>query len=116
MVDPLDADAPSCPECGWHLPAALARCAGCNYPDPLPTSLSGNDWPVVGCGGWLQGVTKLPPRLPCGVDDPAHYREQHPEIALFHRALHEAWAQQIEACARLWALPFTPNRRGGKTR
>jgi hypothetical protein len=45
MADSLDPGAPSCP-------------------DPPPASLFGNNWPVVGCGGWLQGVKKLPPRLP----------------------------------------------------
>jgi hypothetical protein len=90
MADPLDPGAPSCP-------------------NPLSAGLSGNDWPV-GCGGWLRGVKKLPPSLPCGGDDPAHYRELHPEIALVHRELHATWTQQIEACARLWALPFTPNQ------
>ena len=85
MADPLDPGAPS-------------------YPDPLPAGLSGNDWPVVGCGGWLQGVKKLPPSLPCGRENPQHYRELHPEIACVHRALHATWAQQIEALERLWTV------------
>jgi len=84
MADPLDPGAPSCP-------------------DPLPARMSGNDWPVVGSGGWLRGVQKLPPRLPCGGDDPAHYRELHPEIALVHRTLHEQWVRQIAALEQLWA-------------
>jgi len=71
--------------------------------------MADQDWPVVGCGGQLRGVKKLPPRLPCGGDDPAHYRAYHPEIAVVHRELHARWAQQIETCARLWAVLFTPN-------
>jgi hypothetical protein len=110
-----DEDAtPTCPECGWPLPAELARCAGCNYPEPIPEELSGKDWPAVGCGGRLRGLTKLPPRLSCGGDDPAHYRALHPEIALFHRELHATWTQQIEACARLWTVPFTPHQGGSR--
>jgi hypothetical protein len=82
MADPLDPGAPGCP-------------------NPIPPS---NDWPLVGCGGWLQGVKKLPPRLPCGGDDPAHYRELHPEIAWVHRALHATWTRQIEALEQLWTV------------
>ena len=58
-----------------------------------------------------QGRKKVPSRLPCGGDDPGHYRELHPEIALFHRERHATWTQQIEACARVWAVPFTPNQK-----
>jgi hypothetical protein len=83
MADPLDAGAPSCP-------------------DPLSASLSGYDWPVVGCGGWLQGVKKLSARLPCGGDNPAHYRELHPEITSAHRELHVTWARQIATLEQLW--------------
>ena len=25
-----------CPECGWLWPDGQERCAGCNYPDPIP--------------------------------------------------------------------------------
>jgi hypothetical protein len=62
-------------------------------------------WPEVGCRGWYErlGLSKIPPRLPCGGDPPAHYRDLHPEIALVHRALHATWRQQIEACERLWS-------------
>ena len=108
MADPLESDAPSCHECGWPLPAELARCAGCNYPDPIPVELSGrheaSDWPVIGCGGWMQGLKKIPPSLPCGRENPQHYREYHPEIALLHRALHDEWTRQIEALEQLWAV------------
>jgi hypothetical protein len=107
---PADEDrAPRCPECGWPLSAELPRCAGCNYPDPIPPELAGrvevgNDWPTVGCGGWLRGLKKIPPRLPCGVDDPQHYREYHPEIAAFHRPIHATWKRQIVALERLWTV------------
>jgi hypothetical protein len=84
MANPLNPEAPRCP-------------------NPPPASPSGNDWPVVGCGGWLRGVKKLPPRLPCGGDNPTHYRELHPEIAWVHRALHATGAQQIESLEQLWS-------------
>lgn len=62
-----------------------------------------NPWPDLGCGGWYEylGLKSIPPRLPCGGDDPAHYRELHPEIALVHRELHAMWKEQIETCERL---------------
>jgi len=47
---------------------------------------------------------KLPTSLRCGGDDPAHYRELHPEIALVHGTLHEEWARQIEALEQLWTV------------
>jgi hypothetical protein len=62
-------------------------------------------WPEVGCGGWYErlDLKRIPPSLPCGGDDPAHYRDRHPEIAVVHRELHAVWAAQIEACERLWS-------------
>jgi hypothetical protein len=85
MADPLDPGAASCP-------------------DPFPANVSGNNWPVIGCGGWLRGVKKLPPSVPCGRENPQHYREYHPELALFHRELHATWAQQIETLEQLWTV------------
>ncbi len=35
-----------CPECGWPLPPELARCRGCNYPDPIPAELSDRATPT----------------------------------------------------------------------
>ena len=108
MAEPLDPGSPTCPEGGWPLPAELPRCAGCNYPDPIPAELSGADeladWPLTGCGGWMRGLKKIPPSLPCGGDDPRHYREYHPEIAACHRAIHTTWARQIVALERLWTV------------
>jgi hypothetical protein len=62
-------------------------------------------WSEFGCGGWYERLKlkTIPPRLPSGGDDPAHYREFHPEIAVVHRELHAVWAAQIEACERLWS-------------
>jgi hypothetical protein len=62
-------------------------------------------WPEIGCDGWYErlNLKRIPPRLPCGGDDPAHYRDLHPEIALVHRDLHAVWAAQIEVCERLWS-------------
>jgi hypothetical protein len=109
MAGPLDPGVPTCPECGWPLPAERARCAGCNYPEPIPPELAGrmelgHDWPVIGCGGWLRGLKKIPPRLPCGVDDPQHYRNYHPEIAACHRAIHATWTRQVATPKRLWSV------------
>jgi hypothetical protein len=66
-------------------------------------------WPEFGCGGSYErlGLNKIPPRLPCGGDDPAHYRDRHPEIAVVHRELHAVWAAQIEECERLWSAEPT---------
>jgi hypothetical protein len=64
-----------------------------------------SDWPEVTCGGWYErlGLRQIPPSLPCGGDDPQHYRDFHPEIALIHCKLHETWIRQIETCERLWS-------------
>jgi hypothetical protein len=72
--------------------------------------------PEIGCGGWLKGVRKLPSELPCGRQNPQHYRELHPEIAWVHRTLHATWAQQIEALEQLWSAsscssPTTEDKR-----
>ena len=44
-------------------------------------------WSEFGCGGWYErlNLKTIPPSLPCGGDDPAHYRDFHPEIAVVHR-------------------------------
>jgi hypothetical protein len=62
-------------------------------------------WSEFGCGGWYArlNLNKIPSSLPCGGDDPEHYREFHPEIAAVHRELHATWMQQIEVCERLWS-------------
>jgi hypothetical protein len=47
-------------------------------------------WSEFGCGGWYErlNLKTIPPSLPCGGDDPEHYRDFHPEIAVVHRELH----------------------------
>ena len=62
-------------------------------------------WSEFGCGGWYDrlNLRTIPPSLPCGGDDPEHYRDFHPEVAVVHRKLHATWAEQIEACRRLWS-------------
>ena len=65
-----------------------------------------------GCDGWYErlNMKTIPPSLPCGGDDPEHYQNFHPEIAIVYRELHAGWAQQIEACERLWSGESAPGQ------
>ena len=62
-------------------------------------------WSEFGCGGWYErlNLKRIPPSLPCGGDDPEHIGTSIVRSRSFTVSWHAAWAEQIEACERMWS-------------